>query len=354
MPLTPEQQRNIQGLGLAGFRKDHQHLLFVNFADVGSAQRLLTAMLPLIASYLEVSAFNRAFTEILNRTGREDVISASWLGVMIGPRGYQKLGVDLAAELPAGPGNEAFAAGMAARAQLIGHTRPNDEPSGWLPAFQPENGVDACVVLAADDPDELDRRLAEACDLIAAAGCTIVYEAASNTLLGPLRGHEHFGFKDGISQPAIEREGAQPQPQEPPLVALGEFVLGYPDELEEILNAKSLWRDGSFAAFERITQHVIGFRQQAAKALEGTSPALSAEDMEAKMVGRWPSGTPLETAPEADPGKTGVTARLESSSLGATRYLLWSICSSIRAYCQPPMPRLRVIELPAVQLRRHP
>ena len=33
MSLTPAQQRNIQGLGLARFRKDHQHLLLVTFRD---------------------------------------------------------------------------------------------------------------------------------------------------------------------------------------------------------------------------------------------------------------------------------------------------------------------------------
>ena len=299
MPLTPEQQRNIQGVGLAGFRKDHQHLLFVNFPNASSAQALLSALRPWIASHLEVSAFNRAFSEILTRTSREDVISASWVGVMIGPRGYVALGVDLAAELPAGPGSEAFIAGMAARAPLIGHTRPNDIPTSWLAEFQPENGVHACIVLAADDPEELDHSVARTGDLVANAGCVITYQAPGSTLPLPERGHEHFGFKDGISQPAVEGVDPGPAQFEPPPVALGEFVLGYPDESERIPNARSLWRDGSFAAFERITQNVIAFRAQAAKAAEGTSPALSAAQIEAKMVGRWPDGTPTETAPTA-------------------------------------------------------
>lgn len=85
-------------------------------------------------------------------------------------------------------------------------------------------------------------------------------------------------------------------------------MLGYPDQLEQITNDRGLWRDGSFAVFERITQDVIGFRAQAAKAAEGTNPALNPAQMEAKTVGRWPSGAPLETAPETEPADgAGVT-----------------------------------------------
>jgi Dyp-type peroxidase family len=84
-------------------------------------------------------------------------------------------------------------------------------------------------------------------------------------------------------------------------------VLGYPDQSEQVAQAGDLWTDGSFAAFERITQDVIAFRQQAAKGTEGISPALSSSQMEAKMVGRWPSGTPVEIAQESDPGESGIT-----------------------------------------------
>lgn len=70
MPLTQAQQRNIQGVSLAGFRKDQQHLLFVTFPDAASGQALLKALAPRVASHLEVAAFNRAFSEILDRTER--------------------------------------------------------------------------------------------------------------------------------------------------------------------------------------------------------------------------------------------------------------------------------------------
>jgi Dyp-type peroxidase family len=304
--LTPDQRRNIQGVGLAGFRKDFQELLFVRFADVPSGRTLLTLLKDRVASYLEVRAFNEAYSEILSRTGREDVLEATWVGLLIGPEGYVKLGVDIS-ELPPGPGTDAFMAGMAGRAQEIGHTRANDAPTSWIEEFRPGNRVDACVILASDDRDDLDPRVTDIGNLVSEAGCEVAYQERSEVLPGTLKGHEHFGFKDGVSQPTLAGEEPEPQANEPPAVAIGEFVLGYPDQTEGVAQVGDLWIDGSFAAFERITQNVIAFREQAATAVEGTDPALSSAQMEAKMAGRWPSGTPLETAPENDPGESGVT-----------------------------------------------
>jgi Dyp-type peroxidase family len=309
-PLTPDQERNIQGVALAGFRKDFQQLMFVRFAAAASGRRLLTALNMRVASLFEVGAFNAAFSEILHRSGREDVIEATWVGLMISAHGYTKLGVNMS-ELPAGPGSDAFVAGMAARAEQIGHTRANDAPAGWIPEFRPGAGVDALIVVASDETDDLDERVVEIENLVSQCGCEIAYQEASAVLPGPLKGHEHFGFKDGVSQPTIADLDPAPAPNEPPAVALGEFVLGYPDETGQAAAVGSLWQYGSFAAFERITQDVHAFRQQASDATAATSPALTAEQMAAKMVGRWPSGTPLETAPDGDPGDSGITNAFE-------------------------------------------
>lgn len=306
-PLTAEQKTNIQGIGLAGFRKDHQVMIFVRFDDAASGARMLGKLQPFVASHLEVAAFNQAYSEILHRTGREDVIEATWVGLMIGPRGYAKLGVNLASELPAGPASEAFIAGMAARAPLIGHTRANDAPAGWLTEFRPENGVDACVVVASDTPDDLEARVTLITELISEAGCEPIHVDRGEVLAGDLKGHEHFGFKDGVSQPSVADLDAAPAANEPAEIPIGEFVLGYPDQTGQTATVGALWRDGSFAAFERITQNVPAFREQAAKAGQAVQPPLDEPTMAAKMVGRWPSGSPLETNPETDPGDAGVT-----------------------------------------------
>src|SRR5204862_6718843 len=77
-------------------------------------------------------------------------------------------------------------------------------------------------------------------------GLRLIYEEEGENLPGDLAGHEHFGFKDGVSQPGIRgRASAAPldfltprliDPQDPlaltharpgqPLLWPGQFVLG--------------------------------------------------------------------------------------------------------------------------------
>jgi len=155
---------------------------------------------------------------------------------------------------------------------------------------------------------------------------------AGTTLLESLKGHEHFGFKDGISQPAI-RGLASKDPTdffdarllastdrnfdyfaEPgrPLVWPGQFLLGYNrQDPEEALKPKAPaplevgWqRNGSYLVYRRLRQKVHLFWQfceNGAQALGGaTNKPVSREFFAASLIGRWPSGAPLMRAPTAD------------------------------------------------------
>jgi len=118
-----------------------------------------------------------------------------------------------------------------------------------------------------------------------------------------IRGREHFGFKDGSSQPSVDGVDPTPGPNEPAAVAIGEFVLGYQDGTGNTPVVGDLWMDGSFAVYRRLVQNVIAFREQVAAGIPGSDPALPAGTVGAKLVGRWPSGAPLELNPAADPGE---------------------------------------------------
>jgi hypothetical protein len=73
-------------------------------------------------------------------------------------------------------------------------------------------------------------------ELAARHNLLMVFEQPGATLPGPHKGQEHFGFKDGISQPGVR--GYDPESQDHPgevegkpgtdLIAAGEFLLGYP------------------------------------------------------------------------------------------------------------------------------
>jgi Dyp-type peroxidase family len=316
--FTAEQLQDIQGFGIAGFRKDSQETLFIKINSVAGGQALLSWLAPRVANAWEVTQFNQLFREIRKRTGAEP-LAATWTAVLVSAAGYTALGVPLN-DLPVGESGQsaaAFTAGMAGRSSEIGDTRADDDPSGWLPPFQPNaNQVHLAVVVASDNPCELDRQLVAVYQHVVETGCQVVFRERAATLPGPLTGHEHFGFKDGISQPAIDGYDVAPGPTQPPAAPPGEFVLGYPDAAGNTTATGTLWANGSFVVFRRLTQDVAGFRTLAGAGVQDSNPELSPAVFAADMIGRWPSGAPVELFPAADPGPGNASNAFQYRSNG--------------------------------------
>jgi Dyp-type peroxidase family len=126
---------------------------------------------------------------------------------------------------------------------------------------------------------------------------------------------EPFGFRDAISQPAIEGSGlAGSNPQEAPLKA-GEFILGYPDEsgrLPPMPQPEVLGRNGSYVALRKLHQNVAAFRRYLA---EHASSTAEQEWLAAKMMGRWRSGAPLALCPEHDDPQLGADPKRNNKFL---------------------------------------
>ena len=103
-----------------------------------------------------------------------------------------------------------------------------------------------------------------------------VYSEIGTVRPGRQRGHEHFGFRDGISQPGIRGLTPVSRPTVAPnqglpgqdLVWPGEFILGYPgqDPLDAVKPGPvaplpAPWaRNGSYMVFRRLEQRVPEFR----------------------------------------------------------------------------------------------
>lgn len=249
--FSNDQLHNIQGFGIAGFRKDYQELLFLAFEDPGGLTKFLTWANPRTASAWEVGRFNEVFSEVRARTGAE-VLKATWMATMVSAAGLRLLGA-AAATLPPGEGATAFAAGMAARAANIGDTRPGDAPGQWRTPFRQQGTIHALLVVAADESEDLAERVDRAGEIVTACHGTVVFQEPSRTLLGDMQGHEHFGFKDGGSQPVIDGYDDPPAIGEPPAVAPGEFVLGYPDTTGAVPKADPSLTDSSLVVFRRLT-----------------------------------------------------------------------------------------------------
>ncbi|WP_136658063.1 hypothetical protein [Nitratireductor sp. XY-223] len=119
---------------------------------------------------------------------------------------------------------------------------------------------------------------------------------------------EHFGFRDGISQPFVDMKLGKPMPGGATPgrngtwtpVAPGEIFLGYPDEDGNCAQqpANKLLRDGAtFVVFRKLEQDVGGFRDFLEKQRPDDSRAQ--QKLAAQFMGRWPNGTPLVLSPDS-------------------------------------------------------
>ena len=197
---------------------------------------------------------------------------------------------------------------MAARAEMLGDAGAH-APEHWVGGLASPD-LHAIVILFARDEAEHDR-------------CVLGAWKAHRQLprrRGPLRArpsrlppfgyaHEHFGYRDRLSEPTIEGNGVEPTPGSGEPLKPGEFILGYPDEYGFIADSprpEILARNGSFMAYRRLEQHVGKFREFLRQ--HGDTPE-EQELIAAKLMGRWRSGAPLVLAPERDDPELGADAQ---------------------------------------------
>lgn len=193
-----------------------------------------------------------------------------------------------------------FQQGMAARATQLGDTGESS-PQHWEPQLGTPDVHVILVALAPDTP-----RLEAAIDRARPAyerlpGVTAIWRQDCYALPTET---EPFGYRDGISHPAVEGSGIPgSNPLEEPLKA-GEFVLGYPDELGGVQAPQPdvLGRNGSYVVFRKLHQRVAAFRRY----LKDNSAGPDDEELlAAKIMGRWRSGAPLALSPLHDDPQLG-------------------------------------------------
>ncbi|HXV20186.1 MAG TPA: hypothetical protein VD811_04225 [Desulfuromonadales bacterium] len=260
---------------------------FLTFRSIAGARAWLAEILGTVQSSAEV----RGSVEKDRR----------WVTVAFTWSGLRALGVD-EASLATFP--EEFKQGMAARAEILGDTGAN-HPDHWVGGLA-DPGLHAIVILFARDDAERERcrreheRLVERCE-----GVKLL--SALDLLATPPfdSAHDHFGYRDRMSQPVIEGSGEEPTPGTGAPLKAGEFILGYPDEAEPPANLpqpETLSRNGSFMAYRRLQEHVGAFRDFLRQ--HGQTPE-EQELVAAKLMGRWRSGAPLVLAPDKDDPELG-------------------------------------------------
>jgi len=197
-----------------------------------------------------------------------------------------------------------FRQGMAARAKDLGDVGDSD-PQNWEHPFR---STDVHVVIVAVSPNEEHLEAAVARAREAYQSMTGIEAVWRQNCYALPNEKEPFGYRDGISHPAIEGSGIPgTNPHEVPFKA-GEFVLGYSDELNGIQKTtpEILGRNGTYVVIRKLHQHVADFR----KFLKSSSSNVEDEELlAAKMMGRWRSGAPLALCPFHDDPELGADPR---------------------------------------------
>jgi Dyp-type peroxidase family len=310
MPLKLDE---IQGNVVAGFNKDHISYLFFALPDEPVESRAwLADLVNEVATAQEVKQFNDLFRAIRKRRGdREGVVEAAWMNLAFTHEGLGRFGVVDESELGLFP--EEFREGMRERKATIGDVGDND-PDRW-PNDLGKKTIHALMIVAADSVEDLNREVRYFVRHAASHEVSLVFQQDGMTR-PDAPGHEHFGFKDGISQPGIRGLTTSSYPQgsdqaDPAkdVIAGGEFVLGYPrqqpDPADDPLFPQPEWTEnGSYLVFRRLRQDVKGFRDFLGR--EGSKLGTTVDLLGAKLVGRYRSGAPLVGAEDAaeDPGTT--------------------------------------------------
>lgn len=315
----------IQGDVIAGFKKDHVQLLFLRFRAPERARAWVKSLRPRIATTHDVTIYNDEFRRAHKLTGGADLErkKAVWRSVSFTHAGLRELtGRDLFADAEPESRLGVFRQGSAARAERLGDTGP-DAPEHWLFSDGGEEPVHAVLTIAADDAEDLRSTLSWERRDVAAHRIAVLFEQDGATLEGDRRGREHFGFKDGVSEPAVEgfdqRDPAHPEwKRDRPgtrIIPAGEFVVNHPRVPMQEDPAKPPRPDvqlpqwmtnGSFHVVRRLGQDVPGWWAQIAEQLAelkrvgAVPPDTAVEWLAARVVGRWRSGVPVHKSPDGD------------------------------------------------------
>ena len=333
------EMEDIQGVAVPGFFKPYQILLGVRYQrdsqPIERLKKFLRKIAPSIATAAETLRDRRGHRAATSPSEQP----AEWPPLVAIGFSYQGLfgltpGASEISSL-------AFKNGLARRAALLGDpTDPANpgNPSNWN-VGGPTRELDILIIVAGDDRHSVADRANAIENDLADIEAHVIQQAGSVRDDAPgQKGHEHFGFDDGVSQPGIRgRASVAPsdfiterhiERSEFPAAALfgypgqdlvwpGEFVIGYPQTGPDplipgpVLAPHPAWtRNGSFLVYRRLRQDVGLFWRTMRTEAERLSQlsgfaGLEGTELASRLVGRWPSGAPVSRTPQGDDPNLG-------------------------------------------------
>ncbi|TGJ80762.1 dyp-type peroxidase [Xylaria hypoxylon] len=308
----PLDLNNVQGDILEGLGKKNEAFFFfqIKAGQASPFREDLRSFIPLITTTTEAKKFHQCIREGKKEAAKQGkpfpMIENSGVNISFSQKGLVALGIT------DNIGDDVFKQGMLADASGLG-----DDLSDWDADFKKE--IHAVIIVTANSTSVLERTLDHIKSIFRVGHKDTTIQEVTR-LLGQTRpgaedGHEHFGFNDGLSQPAVKDvdAGVTSEPGEKP-VRQGVILLGregddgllIPGQPLKSVTRPSWALDGSFLAFRYLKQLVPEFDSfLEANALpvpriRAPGDPTGAELLGARLVGRWKSGAPIDLTPIRD------------------------------------------------------
>jgi Dyp-type peroxidase family len=317
--LETETLKDIQGIVMSGYGDLHcASYMMLRVTGAAAARRWLGSILKQIT------------------TSEPPPQTVKGLNVAITCRGLKNLGLDTET---LDTFSRPFLEGMTTlhRSRILGDDEEN-APTNWVwggnvAEDKPDDAraVDILLMVFAEEEDMLNALLAEKRSEFAQNGLAelVTLNAGRHD-----DSHEHFGFADGMGQPAIEGTFQVNKAAARNIVKTGEMLLGYINDYGQppdspMVNAArdpkpylsppppvddagvatgartdlhDLGLNGTYLVFRQYAQNVAGFRHfmDEATRRDGKLDLAASDRLAAKFVGRWQNGAPLVLSPNCD------------------------------------------------------
>ncbi len=306
-PPVGLQLEDIQGDVLLGLQKFFEGFLFFEIKDVDAFRHAVHHKIVRRITTSHTVRLREFELRDHKTQGSKERIPMTGLNVGFTSEGVKKLAgtADL--------GDSSFEAGAKARAADQSVVQPAGAPAPTLPINDPRddagnlttwippflNGaIDGAFLITGGTEEAVDRETEEVLRILGAS-IAVTFLERGNTRPGSERGHEHFGWLDGVSQPGVA-DLTTPFPGQD-LLDPGLFVFGYPGGPAPTVP----WmKNGSFMVFRRLKQLVPEFDAflLAQAAVLKMDPVI----LGARVVGRWKSGAPMALTPSQDDTTLGI------------------------------------------------
>ncbi|KAF8751059.1 hypothetical protein RHS01_08794 [Rhizoctonia solani] len=283
---------DIQGDVVVQFPKRVEDFIFFKIRDGALfKQHTMPSILPKISSAKAVIGTRESIAHF-KATGAKELLSTGFINIGFTYNGLKILGLD-PEELYAGFATpDVLKQGQLVCAEKLGDPMEDGKPKEWIDEFKKQHDQIHGILLIAGDSDSTLQKFRDDVKLALGNNAEVIYELRGQVRPGANKGHEHFGWKDGISNPWLKGVFCECQKFPGQLEAeRGNILVGHPGDNDRTSSDKS-------KAFKRPVDNAIDLK------IPGMSPDQLREKgaalRAAQLVGRWPSGTPLELSPHED------------------------------------------------------